>query len=95
MFERQGEDPPLPELEAGDYLLEALFKMRPTRTDGMGAERPVDWPVILAFAQGSQRVTEAWEIELLADMACAYIEGKVKGADVFSIMPLHQGWKVD
>ncbi len=74
------------EIERGEYLLAALMDLGPTRPTGWGL-RAVDWPEITAFAQGTGRVAEAWEMEALRKMALGYAAGLANGADPLAIMP--------
>lgn len=61
----------------------------PTRSDGMG-ERPVDWPEIVAFANGTGRVSEPWELEALANMAQGYLSERQAGAEPLSVPPVER-----
>ncbi len=78
-------------IRAGQYLLDALFKLRPTRPMPMGGTRPVDWPEVAAFGSVTDRVSEPWELELLVDMAEAYAQGLEKGADPMCMPPSEWG----
>lgn len=80
----------MPELPSGGYLLAALQKLGPARQAGMGGLRPVDWPEIVAFSQGTGRITEPWEIELIFDMGQEYLSGKTTGDKLFGIAPIDQ-----
>lgn len=79
----------LPELAAGEYLIEAMFKMRPLRSSGFG-EVSADWPVIEAFARCTGRISEPWEIETLFEMCEAYQAGLETGANPLAIPPVEQ-----
>jgi hypothetical protein len=79
----------LPEIGAGQYLVDAMFKMRPLRASGFGSI-PADWPVIDAFARGTGRVSEPWEIEALFEMCQAYSQGLDAGIDPLAIAPTDQ-----
>lgn len=90
-YQKAKKQPPIIELRAGQYLLDAMFKLRPTRPQPMGGVRPVDWPEVTAFSAGSQRVSEPWELELLIDMAEAYVEGLEAGKNPLSKPPSEWG----
>lgn len=76
----------LPELGALQYLVDALLRLGPIRSDGMGP-RPADWPEIDAFARQTGRVTEPWEAEAIFDMCHGYLDGLEAGKDPLGIAP--------
>lgn len=80
----------MPDLSHGGYLFEALQRMGPARSSDMGGLRPADWPEIVAFAHGTRRVSEPWEIEQLYDMAQEYLAGHRTGSKLFGIEPMEQ-----
>ena len=80
----------LPDIDAGRYLIDAMMCMGPTRSNGMG-EVPTDWDIILPFAQATERVSEPWEMETLADMCVGYCRAKEDGANPLAIAPVEQG----
>ncbi|WP_306150750.1 hypothetical protein [Roseovarius sp. MMSF_3281] len=80
----------MPDLSRGEYLLEAMQVLGPIRHGDMGGMRVVDWPEIVAFAQGTQRISEPWEIEQVHDMALAYLAGYRTGCKLFGIEPMEQ-----
>lgn len=79
---------PLPEVDAGRYLLSALIKMGPVRPMPMGGWRAADWPEIYAFARSTGRIAEPWEADALYDMAQAYVVGLSEGENPLSIAPI-------
>ena len=79
----------LPVLDAGQYLIEAMFAMRPTRSNGMG-EVAADWDIIDAFARLTGRISEPWEAETLFAMCSGYMECREAGADFLAISPVDQ-----
>lgn len=93
MIAEQRGDPVItgfPEITAGQHLIEAMWKMRPTRGNGM-AELPADWPEIAAFGSLTGRITERWEAEALFDMCHGYLHAKTAGENPLSIAPVDQG----
>jgi hypothetical protein len=62
----------LPELTAGQYLVDAMLMLGPIRSTGMGP-RPTDWPEIEAFARLTGRISEPWEAETLHAMCLEYV----------------------
>ncbi len=90
MLRRQKLPLGLPDLDAGAYLIEAMLRLGPVRSDGMG-ERPADWPEIDAFTRLTGRITEPWEAELLYDMCAAYSTERAKGENVLTIAPTDRG----
>jgi len=89
-LQKQGKTPRMPSLSPGGYLFEAMQRLGPTRQSDMGGLRATDWPEIMAFAQGTGRVSEPWEIEQLYDMAQAYVAGYRTGCKLFGIEPMEQ-----
>jgi hypothetical protein len=79
----------LPDLVAGEYLVAAMFKMRPLRFNGLG-EVQADWDVIDAFARATGRISEPWEIEALFEMCEAYHQGLQAGTDPLAMSPVEQ-----
>ncbi|MEN9060001.1 hypothetical protein [Ponticoccus litoralis] len=83
-----GEDPPLPDLPTGgEYLIEAMYVLSPIRVTGRGIAA-ADWPEIVAFAQGTRRVSDPCELEALHAMCAAYRDGLVSGANPFRKSPM-------
>ncbi|MEH6775538.1 MAG: hypothetical protein V7668_16560 [Cereibacter changlensis] len=76
----------LPELDGGQYLVDAMFRLGPTRSAGMG-EAPADWPEIDAFARATGRISEPWEAEALFDMCRAYHAAREAGTDPLAMSP--------
>lgn len=80
----------LPELDEGAYLVEAMMKLGPIRSDGMGP-RSADWPEIEAFARATGRISEPWECETLFDMCQGYTQEVERGKNPLSIAPVFLG----
>lgn len=76
----------LPRIEAGEYLLEAMFRLGPMRNSGMAATAP-DWAEIQAFARLTGRISEPWEAEALFDMCQGYNEAREAGENPLAISP--------
>lgn len=79
----------LPEIDGGEYLIAAMQKLDPVRSNGMEL-RATDWPEILAFAHATGRISEPWEFETLFDMCVGYFEAREAGADPLAIAPVDQ-----
>jgi len=79
----------LPDIDAGQYLIDAMFVMRPTRSNGM-CEVAADWDIIDAFARASRRISEPWEAETLFAMCEAYRQGREAGVNPLAIAPVDQ-----
>lgn len=77
----------MPDLEAGEYLVETLKLLGPTTFDSNGNEIPLSWPIVLAYGQATSILREPWEFTLLIQMSQAYLKGKISGADVLSMPP--------
>jgi len=76
----------LPELDGGEYLLDAMFRLNPVRSNGFGL-RATDWPEIEAFARLTGRISEPWEAEALFDMCRGYAEALEAGSDPLAMSP--------
>lgn len=85
-FQRLKQPLGLPRLDAGEYLLEAMFRLGPTRSNGL-ADVARDWPEIEAFARSTGRIGEPWEIELIFDMCRGYHEAREAGKDPLAMPP--------
>ena len=90
-----GETPRMPDLSIGGDYIKALLRLGPLRSTEMGGQRSVDWPEITAFAQGTQRVSAPWEIELLYDLAQEYAAGHRTGCKLFGIEPMEKAEEQD
>jgi hypothetical protein len=80
MLQRAGAPLGLPELGAEAYLVEAMMRLGPTQSTGMG-EVPSGWPEIDAFARQTGRISDPWEAEALYDMCRAYAAERQAGED--------------
>ena len=79
----------VPDLDGGQYLLDAMFRLRPTRSNGM-AEVATDWDQIHAFALATGRISEPWEAEVLFDMCQGYSAARQAGEDPLAVSPAEQ-----
>lgn len=77
----------LPKLICMQHLPEAMIRLGPVKSDGMG-ERPADWPEIDAFTRSTGRIASVWEAETLFDMCKAYHHELRSGSDPFKIAPV-------
>lgn len=77
----------LPELDEGEYLIEAFFRLGPTRNNGMSVT-PTDWSEIKSFADLTGRISEPWEAEVLFDMCRGYHEARLAGEDPLAMSPV-------
>lgn len=80
----------LPDLGPGQYLAEAMMRLGPVKSDGMGL-RSADWPEIDAFARVTGRIGDPWEAETLFDMCRAYLRESQAGEDPLAIAPVDRG----
>ena len=82
----------LPKIEAGGYLVDAMYEAGPITADAMGNRRPLDWPVLSAFANiPDPLVKHRWELTALRRMSAAYLRGLTAGEDGLSKHP--NDWK--
>lgn len=85
-----GEPNGLPEIEAGQYLIDAWMAAGPTAPGAMG-EVPLDWPAVVAFAQATGAISEPWEFQAVIDMSRGYVVAKTIGENALAIPPVKQG----
>lgn len=71
------------------YLAEAMMRLGPIKSDGMGP-RSADWPEIDAFARLTGRIEEPWEAEALHAMCAAYLEEIKGGEDPLRVAPVER-----
>jgi len=86
---RLGEDLMIPDIGPMKYLMDAMWRLHPTRNTGWG-DVAADWRDIEAFAKVTGRIVETWEAELLYDMCAAYTSAKHAGVDPLSMAPVEQ-----
>ena len=79
----------LPDLNAGGYLLEALFQVGPMSQTQMG-EAPLNWQELALYGHATQALSEPWEYQALFDMSRAYMAARRSGENPFSISPVDQ-----
>jgi hypothetical protein len=84
----RGQPLPLVELDAGEYLLEALMKLGFCSQAPMGGALPCGYGEVYDFARATSRVDEGWEIETLVDMSSAYCRGLQRGKNPFAKSPM-------
>ena len=77
----------LPDLMAGEYLHDMMFRVGPLRAIGEGMVA-TDWPVLVAFA--SNQMLDAEDTEILADMCRGYCSAMRDGESPFAIAPVDQ-----
>ena len=77
----------LVQLDAGEYLLDALVKAGLCGWSPMGDPEPLSWLDLWAFGQATRDVSEPWEYEALAEMSRAFVAGLVLGRNEFSDPP--------
>lgn len=77
----------LPEFGEGEYMFRTLMDLGPLRAMPMGGERAVDWPEIASFAQVCGPFA-GWELQLLREMALAFMDGVKLGRDPMGRAPM-------
>lgn len=85
---------PLPEIEAGEYLIEAMIELEPIRSNGVGLVVP-DWQEILAFKDANELPLVAWENRLIRKMCKVYLSGFNSGKEALSIPPMERGKEIE
>lgn len=69
----------------GEYLLDALFMVGPEAKDG----GPIMWAELVAFSQGTERISEPWELEAVMSMSKVYYSAK-NDTNIHSIPPFER-----
>lgn len=77
----------LPDLMAGEYLHDMMFRVGPLRALGEGMVA-TDWPVLVAFADN--QMLDAEDTEILAEMCRGYCSAMRDGESPFAIAPVDQ-----
>lgn len=75
----------VPDVDVGQYLIDAMFRIGPVRSNGM-AELPTDWDLILPWCHA--RGFEQPEQDLIFDMCQAYAAEKAAGVNHLAIAPV-------
>lgn len=87
--EELGQPVELPELGPLAYVADAMIRLGPIRSNGMG-QTSADWPEIDAFARATGRVSSGWEKEALYDMCASYLREINTGENPFCIPPMER-----
>ena len=85
------QEPPLPKLEAGSYMVDELFTIGAFRSGAMGGFIALSWQEVDAFARITGRIKEPWEAELLVKMSREYVKGLQIGSEPMGIPPFNGG----
>lgn len=88
-YAEAGIAPPLVEVDAGQYLIDAMFALGPSRPLGGGGLRATDWPEIAGYA-AAQGPFARWELQALADMCAHWCRGYRHGASALAVSPLER-----
>lgn len=83
--------PPMPALEAGEYLLDELFVLGACSAGPMGGFIAATWVEVDAFARCSTGISTDWEAELLVKMSREYVKGLQQGLEPLGIAPFDGG----
>jgi hypothetical protein len=84
-----GQEIGLPELGPLSFMAEAMNRLGPVKSDGMGL-RPADWQEIDPFIRQTRRISGPWECEALFDMCASYFQELKAGEGVFTIPPVER-----
>lgn len=84
----------MPEIDAGEYLIEIMREMGPFQSNGMGLV-VTPWAEMKAFAAAMRVDLEPWEFTLLRRMCAAYLSGYQTGREPLSIPPMERGKEDD
>lgn len=90
-MEATRQEPPLPPLKAGSYLIDELFTIGACRSGAMGGFIALSWQEVDAFARLTNRISEGWEAELLVKMSREYVKGLQIGSEPMGIPPYNGG----
>ena len=87
----EGIEPRFVDLTSGEYLLEAFVKIGMIKADPISGMSALSFGDIYDFAKATQRISEPWEIEIIASMSNSYIEGVKHGSRNTKREPIDQG----
>lgn len=87
----EGIEPRFVSIDAGDYILAAFVKMGMYSNGAMGGQVPLSYTDILAFSQATNDITESWELQAVAEMSRAYLEGLAHGSKNVKNEPIDIG----
>ena len=79
--------PPLPELPAGEYLLDALHEVGAFSQGSMGGISPLTWLELDAYCRRTGEVENPWEAKLIIELSREYVSGYNIGLNVLGIPP--------
>lgn len=79
----------MPDNAAGQYLVDAMMRMGPSRA-AMEGERAADWPEIDAFSRCTGALLDGWEMETVWRMAQEYTMERRNGKDPLCIPPVER-----
>lgn len=87
----QGIAPRMVELVAGHYIMDAFQKLGMAEFPDGGGYRPLKYLDVITFAQGTQAISEPWEIEAVVNMSNAYCDGREYGSKNNKREPIDTG----
>lgn len=79
-MQRDGITMPMPEIDAGQYLLDWLFEIGPTTPMGMSSA-PIAWGEIHDWQQQQGVDLKPWESRLLRKLSCEYLSESHEARD--------------
>lgn len=80
----------MPELGAGQYLLDALMEAGPTQPGAMGDQVPLEWADLHAYRECAGTVSEVWELRALYRMSREYLAGQRQGENPLGREPMDE-----
>lgn len=85
-MQEQGLEWPLPELDDGMHIINALMSAGPMQAGAMGPAA-LSWQEIQAWQQSTQTPVQPHELSMLRELSCEYLDQWFKSKDRFCPSP--------
>ena len=89
--DNHGKIPPLPELEAGEYLLNAMHDAGAFTQSDMGGVASLTWLELGAYCNQTGELGEPWENKTVIELSREYVSGYNIGTNPLGIPPYDVG----
>lgn len=86
-MEIEGEPLGLPDVPAGQYLIEALGEIGAVERSEDGTLAPLSWGTLADYAYCTDAIEEPWEFRAMRSMSQAYLNGLRLGEDPMNMPP--------
>ncbi|GAB5431293.1 MAG: hypothetical protein EpisKO_06630 [Epibacterium sp.] len=92
MWQTEGLDFALPDIEGVEYLLDIMAPeaLGWCSFDGMGGAQAHSWLEIQSLSQMADLQLEPWEAKAIRSMSVAYVQGYTSGRDPMTVSPAYR-----